>query len=237
MMTASPSVARMHHHLFPPLFLPDFMSPSAAGAMLLFAAGGVAASTETSGSVTFEVRCLVTDRENMPLPNIDLRLVLDSGTAVHEGERSTAVRTDPQGKQEVRLPGVLTPGAIKRPTNFVDSLFSRKEPTDELQLGVEWEYLGIRMLYVTTLRRFRSDGTVLHGELAVFTRDERGNFAQAVPRDQNGNWRFPQLGSLVVNDPGFRLAGGLFYPDGDDPLGRRWILKCQLVRSPEPVQK
>lgn len=236
MMSAGLPLLRMRHHFFPTLFLSDFMNPSAAGAMLLFAAGGASAATGSASGVPFEVRCLVTNRENVPLPGIDLRLMLGSDHTVHEPGRGVVVRTDSQGKHVAQLPGELTPGAIKRPTNFMDSLFSRKEPTDELLLGVELEHLGTRMLYVTTLRRFRADGTVLHGELAIYMRDDRGNFTRAVPRDQNGDWRFPHLGGLVVNDPGFRLAGGLFYPDGSDPAGR-WILECQIMRSPEPVRR
>jgi hypothetical protein len=204
---------------------------------MLFAAGGASAAANHARIVPFEVRCIVTDRDNRPLENVGVRLMLDSGDIVHEAGRGIVFRTDSEGKHVARLSGALTPGAMKRPTNFVDSLFSRKEATDDLQLAAELEYLGTRLLYVIQLHRFREESAVLYYGFSVFTLDEKGNFTREVVPDKDGGWRFPNLGGLVVSDPGYRLAGGLFYPDEADPTGQRWIFDCRLMRSPDSVRR
>lgn len=227
----------MRHLFLPTLFSTDLMRPSAAGAVILFAAGGASAAANDIRVVPFEVRCIVTDRDNRPLEGVDVRLMLDSGPVVHEAGRGVVFRTDPEGKHVARLSGALTPGAMKRPTNFMDSLFSRKEATDDLQLAAELEYLGTRLLYVIQLHRFREEPAVLYYGFSVYAQDERGNFTREVKQDKDGGWRFPGLGGLVCSDPGYRLAGGLFYPDEADPAGERWIFECRLMRSPEPVRR
>jgi hypothetical protein len=226
----------MRRTFFPTLFPTDLVGPSAAGAMLLFAAGGASAANHTR-VVPFEVRCIVTDRENRPLEGVEVRLGLRSGPAGREIGGGAVFRTDAQGKHVTQLSGELTRGAVKRPTNFVDSLFSRKETTDDLQLAAELEYFGTRLLYVIKLHRFREERAVLHYRFSVYTRDERGNFTREVTQDKDGGWRFPGFGGLVLSDPGYRLAGGMFYPDEADPAGQRWILECRLMRSPDPVRR
>jgi hypothetical protein len=237
MIPATIPLLRMRLLFFPTLFPTDFMSPSAAGAVILFAAGGASAAVDDTRVVPFEVRCIVTDRENRPLEGVDVRLMLDAGPTVHEAGRGIVFRTDPEGKHVARLSGALTPGAMKRPTNFMDSLFSRKEATDDLQLAAELEYVGTRLLYVIQLHRFREERAVLYTGFSVYTQDERGNFTQEVKQDKDGGWRFPSLGGLVCSDAGYRLAGGLFYPDEADPTGQRWVIECRLMRSPAPVRR
>src|SRR5688572_394586 len=224
-----------------PIFLPtfspaDLVSPSAAGAILLFAASGATASAEAPRVVPFEVRCIVTDTDNRPLEQVAVRLSLDSGPAVHEAGHGVAFRTDPAGKHVLQMPGELTTGTVKRPTNWVDSLFSRKEATDDLQLTAQLEYLGMPMLYTIRIHRFREERGVLYTRFSVYTQDERGNFTREVKQDKDGGWRFPGIGGLVASDPGWRLAGGMFYPDETDSNGR-WIFECRLMRSPEPVRR
>jgi hypothetical protein len=235
MGNASPP--RMRHLLLPTLFSTEFMYPSTAGAIFLFAAGGASALPNNTRALPFEVRCFMTDHENRPLEDVEVRLVLSSGSTAHEAGRGLVFRTDPKGKHIAQMQGELTPGALKRPTNFLDSLFSRKEATDDLQLAAELEYLGTRFLYVIRLHRFREESAVLYGRFVVFTTDARGNFTREVTQDKEGGWRFPSLGGLVLSDPGYRLAGGMFYPDESDPAGQRWILECRWMRSPEPVRR
>jgi hypothetical protein len=229
-------VFHLRRTFLPTLFPTDLVSPSAAGAMLLFAAGGASATANDTRVVPFEVRCIVTDRENRPLEGVEVRLVLGAGPAVHEAGRGVVFRTDSQGKHVTQLSGELAPGAMKRPTNFVDSLFSRKEATDDLQLAAELEYFGTRFLYVIRLHRFREEHAVLYGRFSVYTPDERGNFTREVTQDKDGGWRFPGFGGLVLSDPGYRLAGGMFFPDEADSTGRRWVLECRFMRSPDPVR-
>lgn len=230
-------VFHLRRTFLPTLFPTDLMSPSAAGAMLLFAAGGASAATNDTRVVPFEVRCIVTDHENRPLEGVEVRLLLGSGPAAHEAGRGVVFRTDSQGNHVTQLSGELTPGAMKRPTNFVDSLFSRKEATDDLQLAAELEYCGRRLLYVIRLHRFRAESAVLYGRFSVYTPDERGNFTREVTQDKDDGWRFPDFGGLVLSDPGYRLAGGMYYPDEADPNGRRWILECRFMRSADPVKR
>ena len=221
---------------FLPIFSPaDWVKPSAAGAILLFAAGGAAAAGDAPRVVPFEVRCIVTDSDNRPLEQVAVRLSLDSGPAIFDAGHGIAFRTDAQGKQVLQMPGKLTPNKVKRPTNWVDSLFSGKEATEDLQLTAQLEYLGTPMLYTIRLHRFPQYREVFHLGFSVYTRDERGNFTREVKQDKDGGWRFPGLNGLVASDPGWRLGNGLFYPDEAD--SSRWILECRLMRSPEPVRR
>jgi len=208
------------------------LSVSAVALLLMISNYPVTASA-ANHQVPFEVRCTITDRDHAPVENLEVRLSLDGELAAGRG----AMQTDAKGMCDALMTGAIASGVVKRPTNFVDSLFSRAEATDDVRLMAELSSFGGRLLYVLEVHRFRADGALLYTDFRVFAPDKRGHYVSELKRDRYGIWQAFNLGDGSVAYPSYRVAGCEFSPDEDDPSGQRWILNCQFERLPEPVRR
>jgi hypothetical protein len=213
------------------------MSPSLTRAVVVVALLAASATTgcmvgfDGEHLVTLDVRFRLTDLDYKPIPRQDVRIVLGpSGDwqAAAAGQRFT---TDGSGEHRYRTHTALEKVSRKRPTNFVDSLLSRPQPADHLQLGAELEYLGHRWLYVTHAYRF-ADGDVLQDGFAIYTRDAQGRFTHKADASDTG-WRIADLGGLVLTAPGHEVWNLMLKPDERDPM--HWTLDVAFKRAPPPV--
>ncbi len=195
------------------------------------------AADELRSPRNFEVRLIITDLDNQPLPQVEGRLVLGAIADWQNAQSGLPFVTGTDGKTVMRIPAVLDMGTRKRPTNFLSSLVAGKEATDDLQIAVELAYADDNFLYVAKVHRFRCDGTVLLGEVRIFSRDSLGHFTVAVPRNKEGSWLLPQFPGMAVTMPGHEIADFLFWPDESDASGNHWILNCQFKRAPAPVMR
>lgn len=192
-------------------------------------------AAESRPTFIFEVRMTITDLDNRPIPNIAGRLLLGKDAGWQSAHRGVSFETGSNGKTILKIPAQLHDGSRKRPTNFVGSLLSGKESTDDLLFAVELTYAGEGLLYAAEVHRFRDDGTVLLGDVSIFSKDAQGDFTVRVPRSKDGGWLLPQLHGLAVTTPGYEIADFLFHPDESDSSGKNWILNCQFKRFPTPV--
>lgn len=185
---------------------------------------------------TFGVTFKLTDLDLRPIPAASVRLVLGRERGWQAAEAGRRFVTAANGEQRVQMAAVLEPDAIKRPTNFLDGLFSRAEPADYLQVAAELEYVGHRWLYVADLHRFRRDGLMAFSGFSVYTRGPKGNYTEKAQVSEQG-WLMRDLGGLMLSDPGHDLWDFALQPDTSDPERPRWDLTIGFKRAAEPVRR
>lgn len=198
-------------------------------------------SFETTGltraeQVPLAIRFKLTNLEYQPIAGANVRLVVGltgPWQASGSGERFV---TGANGEHRFETTATVEARSRKRPTNFMDSLLSRPQPTDFLSLGAELEYAGHRWLYVVELHRFRRDGDMLLEGVTVYCADARGDFTRrATVKD--GNWVMADLGGLALSTPGHEVWEFMLKPDESDAAKQRWMLDVSFKRWPNPVRR
>ena len=79
-----------------------------------------------------DVHFALTDLDYKPIPAADVRVVLGTEAAWQRAGNGHRFTTDAAGESRFTDAVTLTPVTRKRPTNFVDSLFTRAQPADFL---------------------------------------------------------------------------------------------------------
>ncbi len=90
-------------------------------------------------------------------------------------------------------------------------------------------------LYALDLFRFANDDTLLD-DFLVFAPDDRGRFTRKIER-VGSDWKFPEMGGLVLTQPGFDPWDHFLTPDPADPSGQRWTLRLGFKRYPPPIRR
>jgi len=202
-----------------------------AGTLLMFFSKSVTAAEP----VRMDVHFALTDLDYKPIPAADVRVVLGTKAAWQRADAGHRFTTDPAGESRFTDAVTLTSVTRKRPTNFVDSLFSRAQPADFLQVAAEMGFAGHRWLYVYHLYRF-GDGDVLMDHVEIYSRDQSGNFTVKAQATDEG-WKIADLGGLMLTSPGHDIWRQSFGPDENDPEKKGWTFNLAFRRSPEPVMR
>lgn len=192
---------------------------------------GVAAA---AAPVPLDFHFKLTDMADKPVPPVQVRVVFGAVGDWQHPDAGQVFTTDLVGEARFSALASIAKRSYKRPTNFVDSLFSRAEPTDYLPVALQLEYAGRQRLLVIKLYRFRSDGTVLLSGLGVYTPDAKGRFAVQGKKVNGYDWKIPEPDGLASGHPGFDVAEfKLGHDTGDEP----WKLSLTLRRLPEPKRR
>ena len=186
--------------------------------------------------VPLSVRFKLTDPDYTPIAGANVRLVLGAEPGWQNATAGQRFVTDTDGMHHLQERVILDSSSLKRPTNFVDSLFSRAEPTDHLQIAAELEFAGHRWLYVADLHRFRRDGDLLLTGTAVYSADAGGAFTRKAKVTDAG-WRMADMDGAVLTTPGHKAWESRLQPDATDAALKRWTLEIGFMRSPEPVRR
>jgi hypothetical protein len=204
-----------------------------ASILLMFSSKSAAAVA--AEPVRMDVHFALTDLDYKPIPTADVRVVLGAKGPWQRADAGHRFTTDAAGASRFTDMVALTPVTRKRPTNFVDSLFSRAQPADFLQVAAELGFAGHRWLYVVHLYRF-ADGDVLLDHVEIYSRDQSGNFTVKAEASEQG-WKIADLGGLVLTTPGHEVWRQSFGPDENDPEKKHWTLDLAFRRFPEPVRR
>ena len=186
--------------------------------------------------VLLAIRFKLTNLEYQPIAGAQVRVVAGlrgPWQAPRAGDRFV---TGANGEHRFETAATLEARSRKRPTNFMDSLLSRPQPTEFLSLGAELEYAGHRWLYVIELHRFQRDGDMLLDGMAVYCADAQGDFTQRATF-KDGNWMMADLGGLALSTPGHEAWEFTLKPDESDGTKQRWTLDLAFKRWPNPVRR
>lgn len=186
--------------------------------------------------VPLAVRFKLTNLEYQLIAGAEVRLVVCLTGPWQTSRAGERFVTGANGEHRFETITMLEARSRKRPTNFMDSLLSRPQPTDFLSLGAELEYAGHRWLYVVELHRFRRDGDMLLEGVAVYCADARGDFTRRATF-KDGNWMMADLGGLALSTPGHEAWEFTLKPDESDATKQRWMLDLAFKRWPNPVRR
>lgn len=190
------------------------------------------ASIAFAQPVTLDVEFKLTDLEYKPIPNAPGRLVFISDKDWQGATAGQRFTTDAKGEAKLTANVVLDKRLKKMPTNFWSSLLSTPQQTDHLVVGAEMEYMEFRWLYTVEVFHF-PDGTDLLGEMAIYSRDERGNFTRKAER-KGTDWVISDLRGVLLNTAGYDPWNFSLTPDA---TGKRWQLKLAFKKFPAPVRR
>ena len=206
------------------------------GFHMMTAFGHNAVELARAEQVSLAVRFRLTDLEYRPISDACVRVALGTSESWQPGVAGKRFTTDHTGEHQFEMPALLERRTRKRPTNFIDSLLSRPQPTQFLAVGAELEYAGHRWLYVLDLHRFRCDGDMLLDGMAIYCADERGDFTQPATF-KKGHWLMPDRGGFALSTPGHEAWEFMLKPDDTDAAGSRWNLDLAFKRWPSPVRR
>jgi len=190
------------------------------------------ASTAFAQPVTLDVEFKLTELDYRPIPNALVRLIFTSDGDWQNAAAGRRFTTDAKGEAKLTANAVLDKRLKKMPTNFWSSLVSTRQETDHLVVGAELEYMEFRWLYTVEVFRFR-EGTDMLGELAIYSRDERGNFTRKAER-KGTDWVISDLRGMVLTTAGYDPWNFSLSPEPD---GKRWQLKLAFKKFPPPQRR
>jgi hypothetical protein len=193
-------------------------------------------SSVAMAPVAINVHFTLTDLDYKPIPDAAVRLTFGSDPRWQSPDSGERFVTDANGEHRFVAQVIIDKQPRKRPTNFLDSLFSRAQLTDHLRVAAELDYAAYRWLYTVDVCRFPGGDPVLLDDTAVYTRDATGAFTQRTPFDAAG-WHMAELNGLVLTTPGHEPWNYALEPDADDPAGQRWTLDLAFKRSPPPIRR
>lgn len=186
--------------------------------------------------VTIDVHFTLTDLDSKPLAGQPVRLVVGSELGWQSLDAGKRFVTDANGEYRFSTKAVLHQRLRKMPTNFMSSLWSRKQRTDHLSVAAELGYMTFRWLYVVDVYRFPDGTNALLDGLSVYTPDSGGRFTRRATHDEDG-WRMADLDGLVLTTPGYQLGQVTLLPDEADPTHQRWTLRVAFQRQPAPMRR
>lgn len=209
----------------------------AAGALALFAMSATPPVVPPAAAqpVKLEVTFTLTDPDYKPIAGVPVRLVFGSDPqwqAASAGQRFT---TDANGVGHVAASVVLEKRWRKAPTNFVGSLVSRPQLTENLMIGAELPYMTYAWLYTVDVARFPA-GDVMLDAFAVYTPDAEGRYTRRAREDSSG-WKMADLDGKILTGPGHVPWDYMLEPEPGDSTRTRWRLKIAFKRSPPPISR
>lgn len=185
--------------------------------------------------VPLAVQFKLTDLDYKPIAGVDVRVAFGPDPAWQAPDNGTRFVTDKAGEFKFTASIVVDPQMKKMPTNFMDSLTARAQPTDHLRVAAELPWADFRWVYVVDLWRFHSDGTILNEGISIFSRDDAGRFSREAKR-KDGGWLIADLKGLALTTSPYDTWENMLDP-GDDPKSPRWTLKLGFKRWPPPVSR
>lgn len=183
--------------------------------------------------VTLDVRFTLTDHDNRPQTAAPVRLVFGTAPGWQRAGCGESFLTDARGEHRFTTTAEIETRSRKLPTNFVDSLFRRAQPTNYLHLATELEWAGHRRLYVIEIHRF-ANGTVLREGFAIYTPDAQGNFTYRAEH-KDLSWKMADLNGALASETGYTVTSVLLDHDENIAAARRWTLALAFKHSPAPV--
>lgn len=185
--------------------------------------------------VTLDVTFTLTDLDYKPIAGVPVRLVFGSEAEWQGAAAGQRFTTDANGAGRLSASVVLEKRWRKAPTNFVGSLVSRPQLTENLMIGAELPYMSYQWLYTVDVARFPSGDVMLDG-FSVYTPDAQGRFTRRAREDASG-WKMADLDGLILTGPGHAAWDSMLEPDPGGPAGKRWRLRIAFKRSPPPVRR
>jgi hypothetical protein len=183
-----------------------------------------------------EVQFKLTDLDYKAVAGVPVRVAFGPPAAWQSPENGTKFVTGAAGEFTFSATAPIEPESKTRPTNFVDSLTARPEPTDHLTAAVELPYMTFRWLYVVEIWRFRKGGDVLNNGFTLYTRDATGRFTRKAERKDDG-WMIADLNGLLLTTPGHDVWSNLLEPpEGSDPASP-WRLRLAFKQYPPPIRR
>jgi len=215
--------------------LPRHRTSAAATLMMLasLSSSCSSASDAQASVVSLDVRFRLTDLEYKPIPQQHARIVVGRSGDWQSASSGKRFATDQHGEHRYQTATPIEKVSRKRPTNFLDSLLTRPQLTDHLQIAAELEYASRRWLYVVQAYRF-PDGDVLQDGLAIYAPDAQGRFVEKAVATDDG-WQIAGLGGLIMTGPGLDVWNLTLQPDERSPA--RWTLDLAFRRAPPPVRR
>jgi hypothetical protein len=185
--------------------------------------------------VTLDVTFTLTDLAYKPIAGVPVRLVFGSDAEWQGTTAGQTFTTDANGTHRLSASVVLEKRWRKAPTNFVGSLVSRPQLTENLMIGAELPYMTYQWLYTVEVARFPAGDVMLDG-FSVYTPDAQGRFTRRAREDSSG-WKMADLDGLILTGPGHVPWDYMLEPDPADPTHKRWRLKIAFKQSPPPVRR
>jgi hypothetical protein len=220
--------------------------PLIVAAILVAFAGGVyglwrmvggqveVAGVRAEQTVNAEVEFSLASPDGRPVSDAPVRLVFGPSPERQSPAAGHTATTDSTGRVRVATSITMDKQPRQRPTNFVDSLFTRAEATDHLVVGAELDYMTFRWLYVIELFRFQQGGDIVVEGPRLFTRDEQGRFSREA-NSVDGGWDIADLGGMRLTTAGHELTAFALEPK--DGAAGTWTVSLTFVRQPEPVRR
>ena len=155
-------------------------------------------------SVALSVRFKLTNLDYRPIEGAKVRLVLGSTSPWQQADAGKRFTTDAKGEHRFETRVMLEPRSRKRPTNFMDSLTARPQPTDLLHVAAELDYAGRPWRCAESLSLGCDEGSAYRrGPQPLDARRGRGHPARVMPRPHGGSTRREGAG-LRAPAPGGR---------------------------------
>ncbi len=184
------------------------------GGLVLFAVASVAlwqtvgglvdqAGARAERAVVLDIRFLLTDGQARPIPDAQVRLIVDSDPTAEPTSAGQRFVTDANGLHTRTMNATLNKVQRKRPATLVGSLFSDPELTDHLSLGVELSDRTSRWMYVAQLYRFPSGDLVRDG-VTLYVRDGEGRYWRRAVHD-GAAWKIADMDPMPVT-PGHEMT-------------------------------
>lgn len=193
--------------------------------------------TTAMAQTELAVHLKLINADDQPLPATRARLVLGNAMGWQRPNAGQTLQTDAAGEAILRFANVVEQGKQKRPTNFVDSLFSRAELTDHVQAAIELEYAGRQRLIAIQFYRFRDDASVLMNGFDVYTPDKQGAFTIKGTKVNGYDWRIAEPDGTYSGHPGYELVEFSLKPVSDNASNQQWSLRLVLRRLADPVRR
>jgi hypothetical protein len=174
----------------------------------------------SASEVTLDVHVTLVDKDNAPIANAPIRLVLGSAPGWDAPGAGTTFTTDAKGEHHFTTTTSLDIQKMKMPTNFFTQLVSAREKTRHLRFGAELPYRSQPLLYVADINWFPQGANLGRSVMNAYGVDAKGRFT--VPAGTRGH----------------RLSQFFLEPvEAETGDAQRWTVTLMFQREPEPVQR
>lgn len=200
-------------------------------------ATAVVSAQASAQRIQLDVHFKVTDLDNKPISGVPARLVLEPDASRPRPDVGTQFVTNANGEYRFTTSAVLDQRRIKRPTNFISSLLSGKEPTAHLTVAAEMPYMQYHWLYVFDVDRFESDATCLMQSFRIFSRATSGQFTVEGKQDRTLSWSMPELNGTMMTRAPYVVSNFSLQPASAKANETHWLLNVSWKKSPDAVMR
>lgn len=205
---------------------------------LLAKALGAAAQPPVMLTVDFRLTRLESDEA---IAGAAVRLVLGEAEDIRMPGAGRRFVTDADGRARLTMPVVMDRRWISVPV--AQTGLSTPRRVDHLRMAVELEQalpqadgrlLARPWLHLLDIDCIGTDTCATSGIGIAYLQDDNGQWTRPVHFGKL-NRQVPELGGLVLSEPGYVAANFLLSPD--DAERSRWTLRLVLQRRPVPVRR